>query len=290
MKVVSIIVIFFTLITCNKDDKGNIIPLSELYKLKLYKDLDSLPKKLTHIYRLDLSEKELSTIPEIVYKMTNLQELDISNNQIREINKIMQLEKLQILNIGINRITSLPANIDHLKHLKIFNLYWNDIQTFPDSFYNNNTIEELDMTSLFNFDFLTNLPKIHSLKNLRRLNLGNNQIPDLKIRFSGLKNLTEFGYIRQEKINLEELILKLDSCPRLKIIHLSVNNINSLPSEIVLLDSLENLNLYDNKVIELPNEITKMKNLKEISLSGNPIDTIKIRLIENKMTYTNIIY
>jgi Leucine-rich repeat (LRR) protein len=290
MKVVSIILIFFTLIACNRVDKGNIIPLTELHKVRLYKDLDSLPKDLTQIYRLNLSEKKLASIPEIVYKMTNLQELDISNNQITEINKIEQLDKLQILNIGMNRITSIPANIDRLKHLKILNVYWNDIQSFPDSFYNNDSIEELDLTSMFKFDFLSNLPKIHRLKNLRRLNLGNNQIPDLKIKFSGLKNLTEFGYIRQEKINLRELILKLDSCPRLKVIHLSVNGIKSLPSEIVLLDSLENLNLYDNKIRELPNEITKMKNLKEISLSDNPIDTNRIRKIEGLMSNTKIIY
>lgn len=111
MRGVSIILVFFTLIACNKVDKGTIIPLTELYKMRLYRDLDSLPKDLNQIYRLDLSEKELTKIPDIVYKMTNLQELNISNNQISEITKIAQLEKLQILNIGMNRISFLFCSL-----------------------------------------------------------------------------------------------------------------------------------------------------------------------------------
>lgn len=290
MKVILIILISFYLTACHKAEKEKIVPLSELAKMMLYKDLNSLPKDLHQIYRLNLSEKKLTEIPENVYKMKNLQELNISNNQISEISKIELLDRLQILNIGMNKFSVLPESIIHLKHLKIFDVFWNDIHSFPDSFYNNDSIEELDMTSMFKFDFSSNLPKIHRLKNLKKLNLGNNQIADLKISFSGLKNLTEFGYIRQDSVNLRELIIRLDSCPRLKIIHLSVNNIKSLPKEIILLDSLEVLNLYDNKIRELPIEITKMNNLKEISLSDNPIDTSKIRKIEKQMINTKIIY
>ena len=170
-------------------------------------------------------------------------------------------------------------------------LWWNDIKTFPDEFFRQNTkIEELDMTSMFEFDFKSNLNKIHSFKNLKHLNLGNNLIPHLTIQFDKLENLEEFGYIRQTSINLKELCLKLANCKKLKTVHFSVNNIKVLPSEILLLENLEELNLFQNKIKFLPSYIVKMKNLKKITLSDNPIDELKIKDIENKMPQTKIIY
>lgn len=281
---------FFILIACNQVEKVNILSLSDLAKKELINNLDSLPEDLSQVYRLDLSEKSLVRIPEVVYKMINLQELNLSNNQILNIDSIYLIDNLQILKIGNNRISSLPDKIDYLKHLKLFDLYWNDIITLPNSFFSLDSIEELDMTSMFKFDFATNLTKFHRLKQLQKLNLGNNQIPSLTLRFEGLKNLVEFGFIRQDSIDCKALIARLDSCPNLKIIHLSVNNIKNLPKNIVLLDSLERLNLYENKLTELPIEICEMKNLKEITLIDNPINTNKIRIIESKMINTKIIY
>ena len=73
-------------------------------------------------------------------------------------------------------------------------------------------------------------------------------------------------------------------------VHFSVNNIKVLPSEILLLASLEELNLYQNKIKVLPSDIVKMKNLKKITLIDNPIDENRIKEIETKMPKTIIIY
>lgn len=280
-----------TLLSCEIKQNSEEFTLTEINSLKSYDNLDSLPINFNQVYRLNLSKKNLLKLPQIVFKLPNLQELDVSENKLSDLNGIDKLEKLQILNIGMNNFRIFPNEITKLKKLKVLDIYWNDIKTFPETFYKNNlNIEELDMTNLFNFDFVSNLTKIHQFKNLIRLNLGNNQIPKLTIQFNKLNNLTEFGYIRQEKINTVNILTDLSSCKRLKILHLSGNHIKTLPKEIALLNSLEILNLYQNELKELPDETLNMKNLKELTLIDNPVETLKIKKFEVKMPKTKFIY
>lgn len=283
----------FSCMTKQQDDKkdGILFSLKELNQQKVYKDINSLPKELDSVFRLDLSEKQLTKTPEIVSKLSNLQELNLSQNHISNLKGLENLSNLQILNIGMNNFETFPNEITKLNKLRILDVWWNGIKTFPDEFFNSNTqIEELNMTSMFEFDFKTNLDKIHLFKKLRHLNLGNNQIPQLTIQFDKLDNLEIFGFIRQDSIDLKELCLKLANCKKLKTVHFSDNNIKILPNEMLLLESLEELNLFQNKIKLLPSDIVKMKNLKEISLIDNPVDELKIKDIENKMPQTKIIY
>ena len=289
------ILTFLTLVSCTtkkQDDQSIVLfSLEELTQQKIYKDISSLPKDLDSVYRLDLSEQQLTKIPEIVSKLNNLQELNLSQNKLTNLTGVENLSNLQVLNIGMNNFKTFPLEITKFKNLKSLSIWWNDIKTFPEIFFIQNTkIEELDMTSMFEFDFKSNLNKIHLFKNLKRLNLGNNQIPDLTIQFDKLENLEVFGYIRQDSIDLKDLCFRLAKCKKLKTVHFSANNISFLPAEILLLVSLEELNLYQNKIKFLPPDIVKMKNLKEITLINNPVDKDKIKEIEIKMPQTNIIY
>lgn len=259
--------------------------------MKAYNNIDSLPNDLNTVYRIDLSEQDLTQLPKIIFKLENLQELDISNNQLTDLKGIDALKKIQILNIGMNKFNIFPIELTELKNLKVLNICWNNLKTFPDKFYTNNLqIEELDMTSMFEFDFKTNLHKIHLLKNLRQLNLGNNQIPQLTIQFDKLDNLEVFGYIRQDQIDLKEICVKLSNCKKLKKVHFSSNNLTMLPEEITQLENLETLNLFQNKLKSLPFDIVKMKKLKEITLIDNPIHEADIKYLEKKMPETKIIY
>ncbi|WP_281231187.1 leucine-rich repeat domain-containing protein [Flavobacterium gelatinilyticum] len=285
------IFLLFTLLSCSKKQELKQFSLDKINDLKSYNNLDSLPKDLDKVYRLDLSKKGLKKLPEVVFELSNLQELNVSENYLSDLNGIDKLKKLQILNIGMNDFKILPNEVTTLKNLKVLDIWWNDIKTFPESFYqNNDEIEELDMTSMFEFDFSANLSKIHRFKNLKELNLGNNQIKNLNIQFEKLINLETFGYIRQDKIDVKNVILGLSKCKKLKTIHLSVNHIKELPREISLLNNLEELNLYENELTNLPDNLLEMKGLKSITLDGNKIDKTIISKFETKMTGTAFIY
>jgi Leucine-rich repeat (LRR) protein len=290
-----IALIFVVLSACvskQQDKKSRILfSLKELSNKMIYNDIDSMPKDLDSVFRLDLSRKQLKKIPEIVSKLTHLQELNLKNNEISNLDGFENLNSLQILNIGMNNFKEFPIEITKYRNLKILDISWSDIETFPTNFFIDNTqIEELDMTSMFEFDFKSCLDRLHFFKNLKRLNLGNNQIQHLTLQFDKLENLEEFGYIGQESIDIVEICSKLASCKKLKTVHLSANNITILPNEICLLKNLENLNLFQNKIKVLPTDIAKMKYLKEINLIDNPIEVSKIKDFEVKLPQTNIIY
>lgn len=101
---ITAIVMLIILFSCKKETKTNhtapLFSLKELYDQKLYDDIDNLPKNLDSVYRLDLSNQNLTEIPAIVSKLTNLQELDLSKNWISDLTVIENLHNLQILNIG----------------------------------------------------------------------------------------------------------------------------------------------------------------------------------------------
>lgn len=102
-------------------------------------------------YVLDLSNKNLKSIPSYVFNETSVEELDISNNQLTgsipaEINRLTalkildasnnamtglpaeigQLAQLEFLDVSNNKLTGLPYELGNLKKLKILNLSDND--------------------------------------------------------------------------------------------------------------------------------------------------------------------
>lgn len=112
---------------------------------------ENLEKKEESGKRLDLSNKNLSKLPADVLKKVELEELDISGNQLTgalpaEIRRLKnlrvldasnnrmtgvpaeigQLQKLEILDLSDNRITGLPYELGNLKKLKILKLSGND--------------------------------------------------------------------------------------------------------------------------------------------------------------------
>ena len=68
----------FALISCSKKPEKKLFSIKELEENKFLFKLDSLPKNLEEVLRLDLSGKGIEKIPEVVFKMNNLQELDLS--------------------------------------------------------------------------------------------------------------------------------------------------------------------------------------------------------------------
>ena len=113
---------------------------------------------------LNLSGQNLSKVPDSVYNQTNLEELNVSNNQLTGAlqAEIRKLSNLRVLNASNNQMTGVPAEIGQLSKLQVLDL-------------SNNR--------------LTGLPyELANLKNLQTLNLaGNNySAQDLEIIKKGL--------------------------------------------------------------------------------------------------------
>lgn len=203
---------------------------------------------------------------------------------------IFLYKNLESLNLCCNDLSQFDLRITDFSQLKYLGLYHTKIKDFPEKFYSLNKIEELDMTSMYKLDYQSVLPNLHRFPKLKKLNLGCNQMTSPQLNFAQMKNLEEFGFIRQEQLDVPEFLKKMAAAQNLRVLHLSVNNIKTLPPEIALLQNLEELNLFDNKITVLPVELIKLKRLKKVSLTNNPINRKKIKELEMLMPNTHFVY
>jgi len=104
--------------------------------------LDSIPSeifKLRNLEFLDLSLNIIKKVPDGIGELKNLKELSISYNLLDEISpEISQLKQLEIFWLLDNELNSIPDRICELNKLKELNLNGNKIQELP------NCIPEMD--------------------------------------------------------------------------------------------------------------------------------------------------
>lgn len=98
--------------------------------------------------KLDLSDKNLQKLPEYVLKITDLEELDISNNKLTGAlpAEIRQLKKLKVLNCSDNLMTGVPAEIGQLENLEVLNLANNDLTGLPNELGNLKKLKILNLS------------------------------------------------------------------------------------------------------------------------------------------------
>ena len=83
---------------------------------------------------LDLSHNELTSLPEWIHQLSNLERLHLNHNQLTSLPRsIGQLSKLKKLNLDHNQLTSLPESIGQLSHLKFLTLRHNGLTSLPES-------------------------------------------------------------------------------------------------------------------------------------------------------------
>lgn len=112
----------------------------------------------------DLSGKNLTQIPEEVFKMTWLKSLDIQNNNIAEVPpEIRKLKNLENLNLSNNKLTLLPSNLGKLEKLRYLNVSKNNLSFLPS--------EISDLVNLAQLDISHNKLRVlpNNMENLKRL-------------------------------------------------------------------------------------------------------------------------
>jgi len=87
---------------------------------------------------LDLSNQNLTKIPDYVFNVTNLEELNVSNNQLTGAiqSQIGQLKKLKVLNASNNLMTGVPAEVGQLLNLQVLDLSNNQLTGLPNELAN----------------------------------------------------------------------------------------------------------------------------------------------------------
>jgi|SRR5579863_812529 len=174
---------------------------------------------------------------------------------------VRNLRELQFLNVGHNRLYTLPDWITELKELSIIIAEQNRFTALPES------IRELpELQSLyFSHNRITALPEwLGSLKQLLHLDLDGNLLEMLP---SSLANLTNLRSLWLSYNPLYELAGWIDALRNLRRLDLRNCGLVSLPASLGDLPELKTLDVSDNQLTDAPDSLER---LEEVDLRRNP--------------------
>ncbi|WP_440955314.1 COR domain-containing protein [Methanosarcina sp. Mfa9] len=257
------------------------------------RNLTSLPpeiSELEHLTKLNISNNQLTLLPSEFKELKNLRALFISGNQLTSLSpEITELKNLSALYMSRNQLTSLPSEITELKNLKAIDISGNLLNSLPPEITELKNLTKLDICG----NQLTFLPpEITELKNLTKLYMSNNLLTFLPSEIVELNNLT---ILYLDDNQLTSLPPKISGLKNLTILYLDNNQLTSLPSEISGLKNLTELSLHNNQLTSLPSEISGLKNLTKLYLGNNQLISLppeisglknltKLYLGNNKLT------
>jgi len=135
----------------------------------------SLPKTLK---TLNLNTNQITNIPKNAFlalkqSLPNLQKLDISNNQITDLDNITMFENLNFLQASGNKIRSIPSSIQNLKKLEYLYLGNNELEVINPAL---SSLQSLQLLALNNNKIWRIPENLTYLVNLRTLHLHYNEI------------------------------------------------------------------------------------------------------------------
>ncbi|XP_069783396.1 volume-regulated anion channel subunit LRRC8C-like [Narcine bancroftii] len=186
-------------------------------------------KKLSGLTLLRLLHCNLERIPSAIFNLTNLQELDLKDNNLsstEELASCQNLRKLICLRLWHNNITSIPVHIAKIPKLEMLYLNKNKIEFLP--------------------------PSLFKLTNLLFLDISHNHISKIP---SDIDQLAELQHFAIECNKVSELPENLFSCTKLRVLNISHNNLTFLSPSIGRLQQLQLLDLKVNKLDKLPVEL-----------------------------------
>ncbi|XP_022120022.2 leucine-rich repeat-containing protein 47-like [Pieris rapae] len=183
--------------------------------------LDKNVFQLTNINLLNISDTCLTSIPDEIKYLVNLQSLLLYGNKMTEFNEnITLLQKLKVLDVSRNQLTCIPDSLNKMKELTNINLSSNEI---------------------------SEMPKIGDMLNLITFDLSNNKLtsfPDME--GGSFPHFTDFRI----KGNLIEVLPSYvaSTLQSLKNFDISDNQLMTIPGEIASMSKLKELNLKGNKL------------------------------------------
>ncbi|XP_049879470.1 leucine-rich repeat-containing protein 47-like [Pectinophora gossypiella] len=185
--------------------------------------LDRTVFQLSGLNLLNISETCLTSIPDDIKHLVNLQSLLLFGNKLESFNEnITSLPKLKVLDLSRNQLTSIPESLNKLKELTSINFSSNQIES---------------------------MPKLGDLPNLIIVDVSNNKLSSfIDVENANLPHLTDMKLKGNAIESIPSCIVK--SLPSLKNFDMGDNQLKTVPGELASMGKLKELNLKGNKLAD----------------------------------------
>ena len=236
-----------------------------------------------HIKALNLNNWELSTIPDSIGNLIELNHLILRDNKLRNIPETIRLlENLETLELGNCQISSLPDSLSNLKNLKKLTIERNfQLKSIPKVLLqlakDNTSQKYIDNSVKPNEAFVLALLEILYGRELEILNNNEDMINRDKswhYKVNDNKNVVGIYLFNKFIKYLGIFPEQICSLKYLEELWLPNNALKSIPESIGELINLKSLNLRNNKIEIIPESIKKLKKLDNLKLADNRIKEI----------------
>lgn len=231
---------------------------------------------LTRLRELRISgHATIRAIPKHVSRLHSLQVLSFPANALESLPETLAfwkpLQELTELDFSDNRIVKLPAAIHVLSKLKVINVNGNLIEEIDGKVFSGGLAKSLQRI-LLNSNRIRELPsEISELSELQDLQLTYNCLSALPKEIGSLEKLERLYLSRNQ---IQKLPSSLGDLPYLRSLQVASNKLTRLQPRLwrgKLRFSLEILHIQINEICELPSEMHELQALKQIIFDGNPI-------------------
>ena len=242
--------------------------------------------KVSEIVKINIAHCQTGKFPPFLEKMDNLEELNLSGNNLLIIDKsLWKATNLKRLFLFANKLEYIDEEIQNLKGLEEFNIGSNELSELPEGLGELENLYSLSL-SANNFKILPkSLNRLKKLRDLRLRQVKNLALESICEVFSDYQKaiyLGSFGYnINIHNDFLQISISKINSLPNkigllksIQKIHFPFSNVSKFPFSFFNLSLLLHLNLRSNRLTEIPVEIGKVNSIRTIDLRCNGIEKI----------------
>lgn len=218
--------------------------------------------------QLKYNNKNLSVIPDRVYRINDLDEQERKNinhnlDKLVEEQQWWDFVSVTILDFSFNCIPTLKSDIQNFVELKVLNLQYNNVHSLPD--------------------------EIGQLVNLNELFLNNNQLVSINEAMYTLPRLFKLNVSHN---NIRDISKKISNLINLSVLNISNNKITTLPEDIGYTKALTHIDASYNTLSYLPSEINMLSQLKYLDLSHNNLesDALPLFIEMRHLTELNLSY
>lgn len=218
---------------------------------------------------MNLSSNKFTKLPEVLFTLTTLLELQLANNQLSGTldSAIGRLNKVESLDLTGNQLTDLPPELAQLKSMRKLKLSKNKLTSLPVA-------------------ILAQIPKLIELE------VGDNRMACL---FSGLGELSGEGLNLPALVRLDarntglQRITDIDpsmddtlkpaiNLPAVKELLLSVNSLDNLENLLLATPQLHFLDIRNNRFTQIPVGVLDLADLRHLDMTSNYMEHIPAEL------------
>lgn len=234
-----------------------------------YEPSDKEAEILNSVEALDISGKEITSLPETVERMVHLKRLDLSNNPILMLpDALGGLQELEELKLDNTQLDTLPPCVCNLSNLRLLSLTYTPISVLPNAVGQLVNLRTLDLQA----SRVSALPvTIGRLSELQKLDLRGTPIATLP---GMIRQLTKLQTLSLGGTPLSDLPEAVGQLAALRELDLAGTRITSLPESIGQLTELQELNLRTNQITALPGSLGQLVKLQRLFLSGTQISAL----------------